>query len=98
MQEMDVQSVDLGSILAESVQHSFASAPIVSGSPILDQTLQAIELDSLRKILNCLALRPASGCEPPLKVVQLVLGHIDRKRYYIGHVVTSRLIRSASFS
>src|SRR5271165_6857560 len=98
MQEMDVQPVDLGPVLAESVEGRLASTPVVLGSPIFDQTLHAIELYPLREIPNCLAVRPASESKPSPKVVQLLLGHIDRKGYYIGHVVTSRLIRSASFS
>jgi hypothetical protein len=109
MEKMDVQSVDLGPVLAESVQHRFAPSPVVFGLPILYETFHAIKLYSLREVLNCLAFRPASRCKPSLKIVQLLFWHIDRERYYVSQsrnlphstsVLLNRraLIRSSTFN
>src|ERR1700680_1476717 len=93
MEKMDVQSVDLGPVLAESVQHRFTPPPVVCGLPILHETFDATKLYPLREVLNRLAFRPASGCKPSLKIVQLLFWHIDRERYYVRHAVVSRTRR-----
>ena len=79
MEKVYVESVDLGPVLTESVQHRFASSPVVFGLPIYE-TLEATELNPLGQVLNCLAFRPASGSKSSLKIVQLLFWHINRKR------------------
>jgi hypothetical protein len=90
MEEMDVQSVDLGAILGEGVEHRFAPSPVVFGLPILYETFEATKLYPLREVLNCLMLLPASRCKPSLKIIQLLFWRIDRKGYYIRQAATSR--------
>jgi hypothetical protein len=51
MEKMDVQSVDLGPVLAESVQHRFAASPVVLRLPILHKTASP----------SCLALPEMQG-------------------------------------
>lgn len=80
MEKVYVESVDLGPVLTESVQHRFTSSPVVFGFPIRYESLEATELHPLREVLNCLAFRPASGSKPSLKIAQLLIGHVNLKR------------------
>jgi hypothetical protein len=47
MEKMDIQSVDFGPVLVESVQHRFAPSPVVLGLPILYNWEQHVHQNAL---------------------------------------------------
>src|SRR5260370_7935313 len=60
MQEMDVEAVDGGLVLAPIVQHRLAAAPVVAVTPVIDQRLDLGERGALSPVVDCLPLRPSS--------------------------------------
>src|SRR5580698_4726759 len=60
MNEMNVETVDLGDELWKSVQPRFDFTPVVFLRPILRDFLHCVELDALRCIPNEFLLRPPS--------------------------------------
>src|ERR1700741_1841512 len=59
MQEMDVEAVDDGLVLAPIVQHRLAAVPVVAVTPVMDQRLDLGERGALGPVVDCLRVRPA---------------------------------------
>src|SRR2546426_3568912 len=45
--KVDAQALDLGAVLAEGVEHRLATAPVICGSPVVDQSAHPREQDAL---------------------------------------------------
>src|SRR6202023_4388557 len=58
MNEMNVQSIDVGYKLRKGVQLRLHLSPVVLGRPILRELLHGRELDALRRITDHLFARP----------------------------------------
>src|SRR5882762_7077941 len=72
VQEVNAQTVDLGSELRIRVQASLETAPIIGGTPVRDQRLYRGEGNALPPIIGGLAFRPARG-------LQAAAGVADRR-------------------
>ena len=51
MQEMDVEAVDGGLVLAPAVQHRLAAAPVVAVTPVIGQRLDLGERGALGPVV-----------------------------------------------
>jgi hypothetical protein len=73
MQEMDVEAVDGGLVLAPTVQHRLAAAPDVAVTPVIDQRLDLGERRALGPVVNGLGVRPAGLVEAAIEVLEVCL-------------------------
>ena len=73
--EVDVETVDLGHELREGVQPRLDLAPVVLGRPVPRELLHRRERSALRLIR--LLLRPLGGHDAPAEVVQRLVGNVD---------------------
>src|SRR5438132_237273 len=69
--EMNVESIDLGDELRESVQSGLALAPVVFRSPIARERLNRRELYSLGCICNRFSFRPLCRVDASAQFGQL---------------------------
>jgi hypothetical protein len=77
--EMNVEPVDLGHKLRQSVQFRLAFAPIVVRGPIAREFLHRGELRALRFIRNRFPVRPPRRLYALTQFGQFHIGHIDAK-------------------
>src|SRR5262245_17511148 len=84
MDEVDVESVDLGLELRKRIQPRLAPAPVVLRRPVVGELLNRAELHSLGPIGNELSRGPARRVYPTAKLVEVLLGHIDAERTDLG--------------
>src|SRR5882672_9230061 len=68
VQEVNAQTVDLGSELRKGVQTSLETAPIIGATPVRDQLLYRGEGSALPPIIGGLAFRPARGLQATARV------------------------------
>src|SRR6185503_5142649 len=68
MQEVNAQTVDLGSELRIGVQTPLEAPPIIGGTPVRDQLLYRGDGGTLPPIVGGLALRPARGLQATTRV------------------------------
>src|ERR1700683_4440048 len=68
MDEMNVQSVDLGDELRQSVQSCLALAPIVFGAPIARECLSRRKLYALASICDRFPVRPLGVVDAPAQL------------------------------
>ena len=85
VQKVNVEPIDLGLELPQSVKPRFALSPVIAVAPIANQVLQSRQWRALRPIRHRLLLRPAGQVEPRGEVVQLRLGNGERKGADLGH-------------
>ena len=88
MEEMNVEPIDLGDELPQSVEPRLASPPVIARAPIGGEILQHGQRRTLRPVVDRLALGPTGRVEPAVKVVDLVLRDRERERTDIGHAAT----------
>jgi hypothetical protein len=67
--EVDVQSVDLGDELREGVQPGLTRAPVVVGHPVAGELLDHGQRHALGLICDGLFLGPVRGRDAPPKVI-----------------------------
>ena len=75
--EVDVQTVDLGHELRQGVQPCLAPAPVVLRRPVARQLLRHRERDALRLIGDGLLLRPARVHDAPAQVDERCFRNVD---------------------
>ena len=85
VEEMDVEPVDLGVILAERIEPRLAGSPIVTVAPVADELLQFRQRRSLAPVGNCFALRPAGAIDPLCQIVERRLRNGKRKGANLRH-------------
>src|SRR5260370_3790921 len=71
--EVNAEPVDLGAVLWEGVEASLEPAPVVLVAPIGDQRLSLLEGYALRPVTDGFPLRPPSGREPTLEILECLL-------------------------
>jgi hypothetical protein len=70
MQEMDVEAVDGGLVLAP-VQYRLAAAPVVAVTSVIDQRLDLGERGALGPVVDCLRGRPAGLVDAAVEVLEI---------------------------
>src|ERR687897_1419357 len=90
--EMNVQTIDLGDEVREGLQLLLALAPVVLLRPIARERLHRREPRALRVIFDGLLFGPARRRDAPPKVVEVLFRHVDVEGAYcnlfpnrIGH-------------
>ena len=87
MNEMNVEPIDRGNKIRQSVDLRLAFAPIVLVLPILRERLRRCQLHALRSIPNLFAIGPLCCGEALAQVGQLYVRSFEMKRKNVGHVV-----------
>src|ERR1700760_2395538 len=89
MNEMDVQTVDLGDELVETVQRRFPRPPVVAVCPILGQLAGVRQRDALTPVIHAFGLRPSG---PPQSRPQIVenLVRYGYPEWFHPFIVTQR--------
>src|SRR5258708_11972055 len=77
--EMNVESVDLGDEVWQGFQLRLALAPIVLCRPIPREFLNRRELDALRSIGDGFLVGPTCRLHTPAEVDEISLGNVDTK-------------------
>src|SRR5258708_33907330 len=75
--EMNVESVDLGDEVRQGFQLRLALAPIVLCRPISREFLNRRELDALRSIGDGFLVGPTCRLHTPAEVDEISLGNVD---------------------
>ena len=75
--EVNVESVDLGHELRQRIQLRLCLAPVVVGSPVADELLQFRELYALRPVVDRLPVRPPRRSDAPAEIHELLFRNID---------------------
>ena len=75
--EMNVDSVDLGHELRQRVQPRLHLAPVVVGAPVADDFLEFPELNALRPIIDGLLVRPSRGGDASAEIDELLFRYVD---------------------
>ena len=74
MDEVDVDAVDIGDELGQSIQPRFDLAPVVLVRPIVRELLHRRELHALRCVTDEFLVRPLCRGDPPLQVRECLVG------------------------
>ena len=82
VQKMDAQAIDLCTVLAETVEHRLATAPVIFCSPVVYQREDPRQRYALRPVGNRLAVWPPRHFKTALEVVERALRHVDFKGRY----------------
>ena len=77
LDEVDVQSDDLGDELRQRVQPRIEPVEVVLGAPVAHEFLHRPELHALRVVGDRFPLRPPGGSESPAKIDELLLRDVD---------------------
>ena len=80
MDEMDVESVDLGDEMRQRVQLRLAFAPIVICRPIVREFLHRRELHALRCVRDRFPLGPSCRRDASAEIDELLFRNVDVKR------------------
>jgi hypothetical protein len=83
--EVNVETVDLGDEVVEPVQRGFACAPVVFICPIVGQLAGVAQRDALIPVIDGFGLRPSRAGQPVLQVGEVCVGNRDAKRIDLGH-------------
>ena len=75
--EVDVESVDLGLELRDRVQLGLALAPVILGDPVARECLHRRRLHALGRIVHELALGPGRRSDATAQIVEVLLCDID---------------------
>src|SRR4029450_3612693 len=78
--EMNVETIDLGAELWEPIQSFLAAPPVVIGAPVLDERAQFVEGNAFRPVVSRLALRPTRLCQTLFQVVKRALWRMIGER------------------
>src|SRR5712691_4712164 len=78
--EMNVEAIDLGDELRQSVQCRLALAPLVVCPPIACEFLSRRELHALRCIRDCFPFRPLCRVDAPAQFGKFFFRNIHTKR------------------
>src|ERR1700745_2159285 len=74
---MDAEAVDLSGELRHRVQFGLAAAPVVTGSPVGNQSLDRGQLNALRPVGDQFLGRPADGRDAPPQLSHVLVRHVD---------------------
>ena len=87
--EVNIQPVNFGNKLWQSVEPRFAPAPVVFRPPIARELLNRRELEALRSIRDWFALRPLGSVDAPSQIGKLCVGEVHVVRTNSDRVVTN---------
>ena len=79
LDEMNVESVDLGDELRESVQLLLCSAPVVFGPPVAHDLLEACQLYALRAVIDRFRIGQTRRRNAAAELIDLCLRDVDHK-------------------
>ena len=82
--EMNVNSVDLGHEHGQRVQSRLHLAPVVVGTPVADDFLEFPELIALRAIRDGLLIRPPRVGNAPTEIDKRSFGNVNLERTNCG--------------
>jgi hypothetical protein len=74
--EMNVDTVNLGHEHGQRVQSRLHFAPVVIGSPVADDFLEFPELIALRAITDRFFVRPAGRCDASAEIDELLVRYV----------------------
>src|SRR5919106_3215202 len=77
--EVNVQPIDLGDELRQSLEFRLALAPVVLRRPIARECLDRRELHALRRIIDGLLFWPARRRDARTQVLEIRLGGLERE-------------------
>ena len=80
MLEVDVDAVDLGDELVESVEERLAGPPVVVLRPVGRHLLHIRERDALRPVVDHLRVAPPGVAQARPQVVEVTVGDRHRER------------------
>ena len=80
MDEMDVESVDLGDVLVEAVESRLGPTPVIGVRPVRRELLRVRKRSALAPVVDGLGFRPPSVSKPSVEVVENLVGDINRER------------------
>jgi hypothetical protein len=75
--EVNVDAVDPGYELRQSIELGFRLAPVVAGAPMLDERLELRELDALRLVSNRLLVGPPCRRDPAAEIIEPLVWNVD---------------------
>jgi len=78
--EMDVETVDLGDEIGDGIQPGLDLAPVVVGCPVARECLHGGERHTLREVRDGLALREPGRGDAPAQVSKVRFRRIHLKR------------------
>src|SRR6266446_1273492 len=84
--EMNVETVDLGDEVRYGLQFRLALAPVVVGSPIACEFLHRCELHSLRCVRDLFSIRPPGRVDAPPQISKFGIWKVELKRTNGGFV------------
>src|ERR1700733_5323894 len=96
MDEMDVQSVDVGHELRQGVQPRLDVAPVVIRRPVPRELMEHRERDTLRIVRNGLPLRPSCFLYALPQLDELCLRNVNMKRSNSRRTACRRLCQLSS--
>src|SRR5262245_51038363 len=94
---MDADPVDLGLVLREAVQPRFPRAPVVFVRPVLADVLDVGEGNTLRPVVDALALGKTRRAQATPKIVELGVACVDGERLDAPHYFGCGTIRRYGF-
>ena len=78
--EMNVDTIDLGDELRQRVELRLHLAPVVAGAPVLNERLQFRKWDALRLVIDGLAVGPPRRDDAPAQIDELCFRNMDGER------------------
>ncbi|MGY3587710.1 hypothetical protein ACVIF9_006387 [Bradyrhizobium sp. USDA 4350] len=80
MDEVDVEPVDLGGELAESIELRLALPPIIGLGPIAADILDPLQWRALAPVVDQFGFRPAGPAQPGAEILKNIVADGDAKR------------------
>jgi hypothetical protein len=71
MDEVNIQPIDLGQELGETIELRLESAPVVLSLPVVDKRFSILQADTLRPVGDGFRIRPSSSGQSLLQVLNL---------------------------
>src|SRR5882757_50115 len=80
MDEVDVEPVDLGGELAETIEPRLAPAPIIGLGPIVADVFDPCQRRTLAPVVDQLGFRPAGPAQPGAEILEHIVTNGNAKR------------------
>ena len=90
MQKMDVETVESGAELIESVDPCLAPAPVVVVAPVLEYFADIGQRNALGPVVRRLPLRQSRVLQTNTQIFQVSLRNFDAEWFDIGHLESSQ--------
>jgi hypothetical protein len=80
--EMDIQSVDLGGELVEAVERGLPRPPVVFVGPVAGQFAGVLQGNALAPVVHAFGLWPTGARQPRSQIIEHGVGNVDTKRLH----------------